>query len=180
MRRPAPAGSPWACANLRPVGLLLLLLLLLPAPHAQQQQQQQQQQQRYDGECLIPGPTPEHSPVRLPLRQGGDVCKVMREHCGPGRQGAMCLKSALERILRSDTYMEAIRTHMDVPPDMLFLCAGVPALPGLKLNGRVAALTQLLGRASTSAPAPGQSDDEYREVCTYSIYIWCCTAWHHI
>ena len=100
--------------------------------------------------CVLDGPmdpsTGSSNQLVLPVR-GKDVCQTVREHCGGGRQGALCVKAALETILPDDRHVDAIRSSMHVSPEFYFLCAGTDSLGHRTGSARVARLTDLLRRA---------------------------------
>ena len=105
--------------------------------------------------------SPSGARLRLPL-PGEDACAVLREHCGGGREGALCLKSALEKILPDDEHVRSIRAAMRVPLEFHFLCSPPAAAAGGGGEGpegwvgvladtgseRAAELTAVLRRAS--------------------------------
>ena len=66
--------------------------------------------------CVVDGPidpsTGSANRLVLPV-PGKDVCHALREHCGGGRHGALCVKAALETILPDDRHVEAIRCRFD-------------------------------------------------------------------
>lgn len=102
--------------------------------------------------CVVDGPidpsTGSANRLVLPV-PGKDVCHALREHCGGGRHGALCVKAALETILPDDRHVEAIRSTMRVPTEFYFLCAG-PEIPGRPSgSARVAQLTDILRRAAS-------------------------------
>ena len=100
--------------------------------------------------CVVDGPMdPNGGPSNqlvLPV-DGKEVCQTVREHCGGGRQGALCAKAALETILPDDRHVDAIRSSMHVSPEFYFLCAGTDSLGHPTGSARAARLTDLLRRA---------------------------------
>ena len=104
---------------------------------------------------------------------GKDVCETLREHCGGGREGALCLKVALEEILPNDRQMEAIRSSMHVAPEFYFLCAGPSILGSPVGSAREAQLTDMLRQAVSQGsletrPAANHSGTEYRHAARWS------------
>lgn len=105
--------------------------------------------------CVVKGPNMEPSTGSASASQlvlpvpGKDVCHALREHCGGGRHGALCVKAALETILPNDRHVAAIRASMRVPTEFYFLCAGsdIPIRP--TGSTRVAKLTDMLRRAAS-------------------------------
>jgi hypothetical protein len=115
------------------------------------------------GQCLVRGPSPSDPQLRLPV-SGEDICEVLAQHCGGGREGAMCVKAALGGLLpRSAGHMSAIFEQMRVPREFYLLCSPPGFATELSGSGRgaatserVVALTEMLHRASNSSrEAPG-------------------------
>ena len=132
--------------------------------------------------CVVDGPaSPSGSgaePAQLVLPvPGEDVCEALRAHCGGGREGALCVKAALETVLPDDRHVSAIRSSMRVPSEFYFLCAGPGAHGGASGSARVAALTGLLRRAASTGELgtrPGaqldaeQAGADYRAAARWS------------
>lgn len=132
--------------------------------------------------CTVEGPmdsssaTSSSKQLELPV-PGKEVCQALRDHCGSGRQGAMCVKAALETILPDDRHVDAIRSSMHVGPDFYFLCTGPGVLGRPAGTERVTKLTEMFSRAISQGlletrpqmrQEPTHADTDYRLAARWS------------
>ena len=99
-----------------------------------------------DGQCFVVG---EGGAIRKFPQSGKDICDTLHEHCGDGRAGTLCLKSALEKIVPNHT--DSIRSTMRVPLEFYFLCIAKSGHIHTLRSGntsRVQSLTALLRNAT--------------------------------
>jgi len=127
--------------------------------------------------CLVRGSSPSDHPLRLPIA-GENICHALAVHCGGGREGAICVKAALEGLLpRSAGYLSAIFAQMSVPREFFLLCSPVGFADRLSSGGggeHVAALTAMLHRARNASqdfpgsPHAAQLLGEYQQAALWA------------
>ena len=129
---------------------------------------------------------PRGSTLELPTEASGStLCGAITRFCGPGREGAECVKRSLRAVLENGEAMAAFRastTTMSVGPDTLFLCSPVPFDLRAATTSRVSDLSAMLARAVASSATgnrgQGEGDcntDMAGGCCTY-IFPFVCTT----
>ena len=104
---------------------------------------------------------------------GEDACKTLLSACGPGLDGAHCLKAALESALPNSSLVAEWRRVMVIPRDWYFLCGPIE-LAASANSERVRALTDRLRWATSSVPgsaAAAVALDEYHTAARWSSLV---------
>eukprot|EP00658_Telonema_sp_P-2_P047713 TRINITY_DN36313_c0_g1_i1.p1 TRINITY_DN36313_c0_g1~~TRINITY_DN36313_c0_g1_i1.p1 ORF type:complete len:191 (-),score=39.60 TRINITY_DN36313_c0_g1_i1:94-591(-) len=99
--------------------------------------------------------SPQNCSGEVVLPQAGmDLCHTLAAHCGAGREGAECMKAALEPIVRNGSRLAQLRSGMLVSPSLYFLCDHHSISPATILRSdsslKVRQLTQMLREARRS------------------------------
>lgn len=81
--------------------------------------------------------------LHLPAH-GANLCQALHNHCGPGRNGATCVKRGLELVLGNGSVMSQIRNTMVVSLETMFLCNPLPFDLNASTTARVQKLNKML------------------------------------
>jgi len=104
--------------------------------------------------------------IHLPIA-GADCCSTILEHCGGGRDGALCARAALKQLLPSDAAVAAVRGSMRTGSRLYFLCAPLaPSLFRIRAERRpqLERLNQMLQNATDAADAAAEGSAAWNPV----------------